>query len=66
MNRDAWLLLEGWHGNSEQAVQVIGETPKRYRIKAVARTRLAGRCRFIQAGEIALVPKHAVRFSTIQ
>jgi hypothetical protein len=64
-DRQAWLLMDGWEGRTEQAVLVVGETPKRYRIKAVARTKLAGRCRWISAGETALVPKYAVRFSTV-
>ena len=63
--RDAWLLLEGWAGNTEQACLVIGETPKRYRIKAIARTKLGGRCRWIYAGETALVPKQAIRFCMV-
>lgn len=63
--QQAWLLMDGWEGRTEQPILVVGETPQRYRIKAVARTKLAGRCRWIYTGETALVPKHAVRFSTV-
>lgn len=61
--RQAYICLDGWAGRSEQAVLVIGETPKRYRIKAVMKTFLAGRSRAMVAGDTALVPKHAVRFA---
>ena len=60
--RVAHLMLDGWAGVSRQPVEVIGETPTRYRIQARQRTKLAGRSRWIEAGETALVPKHAVRF----
>ena len=62
-SRAAYLLTDSFAGRSEQAVMVVGETPKRYRIKAVMRTRMPGRCRWLYAGEQALVPKTAVRFS---
>lgn len=61
--KQAYICMDGWGGRTEQAVLVIGETPKRYRIKAVMRTKLAGRSRWIYVGETALVPKHAVRFA---
>lgn len=61
--RRAVILLSGWGGRSEQQVLVVGETPKRYRIKATRRTKLAGRSRWIGTGDTALVPKHAVRFA---
>lgn len=59
--RQAYLCTDGWAGRSEQAVLVVGETPKRYRIKTVMRTKLPGR--WLYAGELALVPKQAVRFA---
>ncbi|MBL8605196.1 MAG: hypothetical protein JNK72_24915 [Myxococcales bacterium] len=40
---------------------IVGETPKRYRIRALTRTRLGGRDRWLEAGEEALVPRAAVR-----
>lgn len=54
------LMLTGWHGYSEQEVEVIGQTPKRLRIRAITRTRLAGP-RWLAPGQSALVPTHAVR-----
>jgi hypothetical protein len=61
--QQAYLLTDSYAGRSEQAVLVIGATPKRYRIKAVMRTRMPGRCRWLYTGEVALVPKTAVRFT---
>lgn len=62
--REATLCLDGWAGRSEQAVLVVGETPKRYRIRAVVdNTRMQGNWRSLKAGQEALVPKYAVRFA---
>ena len=55
------LGLVGWHSGIWQRVLVIGETPKRYRIRALTRVKLAGRCRWLEVCESALVPKGAVR-----
>lgn len=55
------LLLDGWEGRTETPVEVIGETPKKYRIRAIQRTKLGGRYRWIDVGDTALVPKYAVR-----
>ena len=60
--RYADLGLTGWGGVTWTRVRVIGETPKRYRIQALQRTKLGGRCRWINEGETALVPKRALRF----
>ena len=56
-----YLQLDGWAGRTQQEVEVIGETPKKVRIRAIRRTRLAGRCCYLNVGETTLVPKHAVR-----
>jgi hypothetical protein len=62
--RPAQLLLTGWHGVSRHPVEVIGETPKRYRIRAEKLTRLAGRHRYLEPGKTALVPKAAIKFES--
>jgi hypothetical protein len=59
----ALLLLDGYAGASLQRVLVIGETPQRWRIRAVERTKLAGRGRWLEPGGEALVPKHAIRLT---
>jgi hypothetical protein len=61
--RRAELCLQGWGGFSATACLVIGQTPKRYRIKALTRMRLSGRNRWLNPGETALVPKAAIRLS---
>lgn len=55
------LVLDSWAGRSETPVEIIGQTPKRFRIRAITRTRLAGRDRWLKAGEVALVPICALR-----
>lgn len=57
----SYLILSGWHGTSATKVITVGETPKRFRIRAITRTKLAGRGRWLEPGEEALVPKTAVR-----
>jgi hypothetical protein len=59
------LGIVGWHGCIWQPVKVVGETPKRYRIEATEKTKLAGRCRWIEVGQTALVPKGAIRKAEI-
>lgn len=55
------LVLSGYAGNSFTPVDVIGETPTKYRIRALDRTKLGGRARWLYRGEEALVPKTAVQ-----
>jgi len=56
-----YLVLGGYAGLRRHRVEIIGETRMRYRIRAIERTRLAGRRRWLPAGETTLVPKYAVR-----
>lgn len=56
-----WLLMTGWAGNTAQKVEIIGETRTQTRIRAITRTRLAGRRGWLDAGKTALVPRAAVR-----
>lgn len=57
----AYLVLSGWHGTTATKVLTVGMTPKRFRIRAIARTKLQGRNRWLEPGKEALVPKSAVR-----
>ena len=59
--RSAILVLEGYAGRREHPCEIVGETAQRYRIQVRQRTPLAGANRWLQPGETALVPKHAVR-----
>lgn len=58
--REGWLVLDGWAGLTAQRVEIVGETPRMVRIRAIVRTRLAGRSRWLEPGEVALVPWRAV------
>lgn len=58
---NAVLCLNGWEGRTETPVEIVGETPKRYRISASKRVKLAGQNRWLEIGQTALVPKYAVR-----
>jgi hypothetical protein len=57
------LVIVGWHGATAQRVMVVGITPRRFRIRATSRVRLAGRGRWLEAGQEALVPKTAIRIT---
>lgn len=58
--RLAELHTDGWAGRRVQIVNVIGETPKRFRIIAGDPIRLPRR--ELRIGEEALVPKRSIRF----
>jgi hypothetical protein len=62
--RPARIHLDGWAGRSADQVVVVGETPKRYRIRTAGdkAVRLAGRNRYLSPGETVLVPKAAISF----
>lgn len=55
------LVIVGWHGATATPVITVGETPHRYRIRAITRTRLPGRNRWLEPGQETLVPRTAVR-----
>lgn len=57
----SYLVICGWHGATATQVVTVAVTPHRYRIRAITRTRLAGRNRWLEPGQEALVPKTAVR-----
>lgn len=56
----AFLTICGWHGTTSTRVVIVGRTSKRVRIRAITRTKLAGRNRWLEPGEEALVPNTAV------
>lgn len=56
----AYLHINSWAGHSKHEVEIVGETPKRYRVKLLSDCPLAGRNRQGKAGEVVLVPKYAV------
>lgn len=62
VERKAKLNFNDWAGCRSVEVIVVGETPKKYRIKTAGEDpiRLAGRYKYLRPGEVALVPKSAV------
>ncbi len=56
----AELCFNDWAGVRRVPVEIVGETPKKLRVRLLAATRLPGR-RLGQVGAIVLVPKTAVR-----
>ena len=57
------LHIEGWAGRLDIPVEVIGETPKKLRVRLLQGVMLQGKRRG-QANEIVLVPKSAVTRDT--
>ena len=55
-----WIMMDGWSGIHKEPVEIVGETPKRYRVKLLTDTRLPGRNKSGKAGDVILVPKTAV------
>jgi hypothetical protein len=55
-----WLNVNGYAGLRSREVEVVSETPRRLRIRALTRTVLAGRARHLEPGEEATVPRTAV------
>ena len=56
----AVLVLDGWAGRERHPVEILKETPKRYKIKLLSDCTLPG-ARRKQAGDVVYVPKYAVR-----
>lgn len=57
----AHLVLNGWAGLTTTRVITVGSTPTKFRIRALTRTKLGGRNRWLEPGQEALVPRSAVR-----
>jgi len=57
--RSGRLWLDSWAGRTSKRVTVIGETPKRYRIRTEEDIPLKG----WHTGDVRLVPKTAVTFA---
>ena len=55
----AVLHMDGWAGRRNYPVEVLSETPKRYRIKLLMGSFRQGH-RKRRCGDVFLVPKHAV------
>ena len=60
--RRAVVCVNSWAGRQEHPCQVVGETPKRYRIVVDVPTALPPRFTVLMPGTEKLVPKYAIRF----
>jgi hypothetical protein len=60
MRYTGYLVVDGYAGRTVTAVEIIGETRTKYRVRAIQRTKLAGRNRWLESGAAALVPKRAI------
>jgi len=55
------IVMETWAGRRYYAVEVIGETPKKARVRILAPGGvMLPKRRYVKCGEIVLVPKHAL------
>lgn len=56
-----FLVLDTWAGRRYYSVELVGQTPKRARVRVLTPggVMLPGR-RYVNCGETVLVPKHAV------
>ncbi len=57
----ALVTYDGWAGRTKEEVLVIGDTPKRYRVKYLHAGFVGGNRRH-EVGDVGLVPKYAVTF----
>lgn len=62
LERKAWLHTMSFAGSVKTPILVVGETPKRYRVRLVERTKLPGREKWGAAGDVVLVPRSSVSF----
>jgi len=55
------LVLDTWAGRRYYVVELVGQTPKKWRVRVLTPggVMLPGR-RYVNCGETVLVPKHAV------
>src|SRR5262245_28042174 len=59
--RRGLLHLDGWAGRRRYPVEIIGETPKKYEVRAIVEMQLPGRS--VKPGETDSVPKKSVTFN---
>lgn len=52
--------LQGWAGRTVHPVEIVGETPKCYRVKLLKDSALPGARRWGKAGDVVLMPKYRI------
>jgi len=58
--RMGYLHTESWCGRVSTPIMIVGVTAKKTRIRAISRTKLGGRNRWLEEGETTTVPTSAV------
>lgn len=56
IEQPGYILIDSWAGRHAVSATLIGETPKRYRIRLEEDARLPGG-RNMKAGDVTLIPK---------
>lgn len=56
-----FIAIDGWAGLDYIPVEVMGETPKKFRVKLLRDCQLPGRNRKGKTGQVILVPKPVLR-----
>jgi len=54
------FALQGWAGRTVHLVEIVGETPKCYRVKLLKDSALPGARRSGKAGDVVLMPKYRI------
>lgn len=62
--RAATFWMQGWEGKTGTPCLVIGETAKRYRVRLISKSKLPGRNRWGEPGQVVLMPKRALTFAS--
>lgn len=60
MDAQKVVRVQSWAGVHLVSVEIIGETPKRYRVRILSDARWPGRRNSVKAGDVKLVPKNHV------
>lgn len=56
-----YLCLNAWYGRSEQPVEIVKETPKRYLVRILRDNTLVPGGRRLNTGDEVFVPKYAIK-----
>lgn len=56
-----YFTLQSWAGITCHPVTIVGETPKKYRVRLEEETRMPNG-KLYKAGDTVLVPKYAIRY----
>ena len=57
-----YLCMNAWYGRSEEPVEIVKETPKRYLVRILRENTLVPGGRRLHTGAEVFVPKYAIKF----